>query len=360
MPGPRTDGGLGLVRTLGDSHLSHHRLSRRLLVALLLVFGTSTAAMGQITKSIREAVDAKPDRPLIDAFIANEIKGLSSEDPKLQKGARDSLAQEANAPNVSASFLDEYADSLNAAVLPLAKADVHVRLCAAVCVARVAAKAGNNRLSGAALMFIKDKNAAVALWGLKAAKYILPTMILGLQNPAPMGQAVMEAAKEHATGAVVEEAYNTLLLQPDTNSLRTFQPPVLKPYVAIPIAFFDYRVKLYEDLVPPQPMADTLACKFLVNSNVWQALTGPQQRQTLQLMLDLVKNASKQNATAAMPELIDVIRQTGGAFEVAAGPLKCDPLKKAGHSLSSVNNDISSTDLDSKIDDVDKAIQTLP
>lgn len=346
---------------LGDSHLSHHRQTRHLLLILLIAFGSGPAAMGQLTKSVRESVDAKSSRPVIDTFVAAQIKNLSSEDAKIQKNARDLLANEASYPTVSSGFLDEYADSLNAAVLPLANSpDFHVRLSAAIAVARVAAKAGNTRLSGATIAFIKDKNPAVALWGLKAAKYILPSMILGLQAPGPMGQAVIDAAKLHSTGAVAEEAYNTLLLQTDAGGLRGFQPAVLKPYLPIPIGLFEYRVKLYEDFAPPQPLADTLACKFFVNANVWQAMTVPQQRQAQQLMLDLLKGAAKQNAADSKPELVEVIRQTAGAFEVAAGPLKNDPLKKAAHLLSTINNETTAGEIDTRITAVEDAIKSAP
>ncbi|MDB5290714.1 MAG: hypothetical protein JWL69_1955 [Phycisphaerales bacterium] len=355
--------GVGLVALPGDSHLSHHRQPRHLLLFLLFAFGSGSAAMGQITKTMREAVDAKPSRPLIDQYIAGQVKSLASDDPKAQKGARESLANEVGSPTVSSSFLDEYADSLNIAVLPLvdgkSKSDVHVRLSAAIAVARVAAKAGNNRLSPAALALVQDKSPAVALWGIKAAKYILPSMIIGLQNPAPMGQAIVDAVKTHSTGAVAEEAYNALLLQPDPNKhddLRGYNDAVLKPYLAQPLALFEYRVKLYEDFVPPQPVADALGCKFFVMARVWQAQASPQQAQSLQLMLDLLKGAAKQKQTAdaaVATELTEVIRQTGGAFEVAALAMKNNALGTAAKALSKINNDTTAGDIDDIINRIE-------
>src|SRR5260221_8912679 len=87
-------------------------------------------------------------------------------------------------------------------------------------------------------------------------------------------------------------------------------------------------------------------------TRVWQAQTPPQQTQTLQLMLDLLKGAAKQKQgadAAAAGDLLEVIRQTGGAFEVAAQAMKNNSLVTSARALAKVNNDTAAGDIDSLI-----------
>ena len=81
-------------------------------------------------------------------------------------------------------------------------------------------------------------------------------------------------------------------------SLKGVEKSMIAGYLSAPLALFDYRVKLYNDLTPPAPVADANASSFFVRSAVWSAETPAQQAQVINLELQLLKSASKQNAAA--------------------------------------------------------------
>ena len=66
-------------------------------------------------------------------------------------------------------------------------------------------------------------------------------------------------------------------------------PKLLQAFANQSLDLFEFRIKLYDDVVPPQPVTDTWASSFFVKSKVWAAMSPQQQGRTLQLMIQLLK-----------------------------------------------------------------------
>ncbi|HZL37348.1 MAG TPA: hypothetical protein VFC78_18665 [Tepidisphaeraceae bacterium] len=345
-----------------ESCLIHHRQTHRLLVVLLFVCSTTAASWGQaLTGDAISASDAGPFQGQIDKYVAAQLKRLSGTDARAQMAAREALVKVTTSRNASPAFLDAYSESLNRQLEPIAQnKDVRVRLNAAIVTARVAKRAANTRLAKAAQAFVMDKSDAVVLWGLKAAQCIVPPLISSQLAPGAnqLGAAAVSSVKSHpGSAAIIEDAYNTVLLSVDPD-LADIDSAALGKFVAQPMALFDYRVSLYADGVPPEPRADEAGSAFFVKSKVWQAQTPAQQAHNLQSMVALCRGAAKQNAAEATPELLDVIRRTGEAIKVAGNGFLNNPaLGKAGGDLAGISSDTAAEDIETRIKAVEDAMK---
>src|SRR4051812_2504955 len=138
----------------------------------------SASAQAQMPANARTAVDATPHRQAIDVFVKQQVERLN--DTKTAGAIRQARvqleAQVGGSP--TPSFMQVYAASLNANIQPLASAkELITRLNAAIIVAHVAERVKNAELAPAAAKFMNDPQDAVALWGVKAAKQIIPVLL---------------------------------------------------------------------------------------------------------------------------------------------------------------------------------------
>jgi hypothetical protein len=381
--------------------LIHHRQSCCILAAVIVVCGWSAAAQAQLPGPVVQAPVLGPGEiGQIDAFVDRELAKLTSNNlpadlPKISS-ARNTLYHQAEAQGATPNFLIRYAESLNKKLLDLLKKprgkDPRVRLNAAIVTARIANKVQNSSLAGVTQVLLRDDSEAVALWGLQAAKVVVPLLL----NPNPatqpdvapnpalavsLGQEVVQAATKHGSNpAVIEEAYRTLLLNSalggavgidylkgiNSDSLRTFLP--------LPIAMLEARIKQYDTDVPPQPVADWWCCKlFLVNPVVWKAATPAQQEQIKQVMLALLKGAAKQKQAVIErgKEMFEVIHETGVAFQLLANNLKAamvpppppgrrTPLQDTSEGVASLPVNCSPDEIDTAISRLELAVNGKP
>ncbi|HWE01345.1 MAG TPA: hypothetical protein VG326_02970 [Tepidisphaeraceae bacterium] len=315
---------------------------------------------GQLPVSIVTSADPTPDRAVIEGFVDKCDAKLASPEYSAWASARSLIVGEATRQGATQGFLDLYADILNKRFLPLADAkDARQRLNVAIIVARVAAKANDGKLTPITEALLHDSSDAVVLWGLQSAKYIVPAW-LQMGNAAEARKLAMEAAqaaKDHPTPATIEEVYRTLVLDPNFGTekssdavLKTLSAKAITDYLPAPISFYQYRVNLYNGAVPPtQPVADTWGSSFFIKASVWSAETPQQQSQVLQAMLGLLKGAARQNAAAKSPEMFDLVKRTGQAFDVVGSLMKNSRLEKAAHNIASVPNDVPVDELDTRI-----------
>lgn len=266
--------------------------------------GGQTASGSGIPQNIKEAPNVRPHRPVIEKFIKERVAALANdEDPAAQSAAREAIATEISLGPFSASspdYLDTYADLLNASLVELARnPSMRVRLNAAIVAARVAEKAENSRLRDAAALFIKDQSDPVILWGIKAARWLIPQV---LRNPLiaktdPLVQSVVDAAKANGSGPVIQEAYAALTLNFPQN--RTMlNPGSLEAVIPRVQDLLESRVEDYTAGVPPEPQSDERPTLFLVDAQVWAGQKDPQKLKTVQLLSDLLCLAALQTVDA--------------------------------------------------------------
>ena len=99
---------------------------------------------------------------------------------------------------------------LDQKLLPLAGAaqPLQVRLNGAIALSRVAAKVNNGALKNSAIAFTLDNAEPVALWGVKAGKYLVP-QLLQVGQAGTLNAAIITAmAKFKNNPAILEDAYD--------------------------------------------------------------------------------------------------------------------------------------------------------
>lgn len=325
-----------------------HRAGLCIAIGLCFVHSQASAQIGGAESSVPREIHIKQtitpaDIAVINQAIAKDIAALVSDKSEDVKKARASLIANVTADGAgqpSVAYLDAYAASLNAAVLPLANdAKMHVRLNAAIVTEEVAERAGNGRLSEATKRFLNDKADPVALWGMKAARAILPPVF---KNPAALtNQAngilpmIVPAVKNHpAMGSMVDQAYHALTL--DVEPGQNIDANVVKMLVPELFNLMKVRLEAYGAALPAEPQAENRAASFLANGKVWPAMTPQQQTTSVQLlgqlMLETVRYAKvdKKNLDAMMP----VYKQTAGALYVIGGAVGNKELQDAAQAAA--------------------------
>lgn len=314
----------------------------------------------------------------VGAFISAEAKNLANPDAAIQRQAREALVaaafpvNKAANPNASPAFLMEYAGKVDEAMFPLldAKYDPRIRLNAAIVLARIAEPANNTRLARATAAALKDPAEPVVLWGIKAARHIIPREFLPPKVPAIKALAglVVQAAERWPTSWAINEEVAEALVNERTRTLDDAAKSDLLAHVK---RLLDIRIAQYKKVaVPPNPgdpwpgapEADTQAIKFLSNE-AWRKNLPPNEKQGIatklfQLLDEVVRVHEAdlprrgQGDGVTKDDLVAVAKQAGAVGSVI-GLKESDPaLQAASDSLSKVNLDIPHNDLVKQVNDM--------
>ena len=326
-----------------------NRIGRLALVpALVLVL--SGATYGQLNDTAKKA--PTPDAAAIQQHVDTAVKNLTSDDPEKQARGRDDLAAGAalNDPSAQASpvYLDAYAAAVGKALTPLAgHEDMRVRLNAAIATAKVAERAGNTRLAEVAVKFMNDKTSAVALWGVKAARKMLPISIQAGGNNALLPSFGGVVQRYLMVAPIVIEVYDALALDV-FNAQNRPQPNVIKGTIPEMIRVFRIRVGSYGVAVPTDPAVDNAAAEFLGFQPVWQQMTPAQRTEAVQVMADLLSFAGQHAALMEgqdRQELIPVFKRTGAVLQVIGDTVQNMSLSNAAKEVQKVSTGMDATDI---------------
>ena len=345
-----------------------NRLCRPALVPplgfLLLSVVFAGPASGQLTNAIKQAPDIAPHRQTIQSYIDTHVKTLAGEDDEKRGTARERLIEGVSSDSpLSPVYLDFYAGALNKALLPLAKHEnMHVRLNAAVAAAKVAQKAENARLVEAAIAFMNDKSGAVALWGVKAARYMLPGIVQqGEKNQ--LTPAMFQAVQRSITSPIVVEVYDALAMNVFDPAQKP-NPAALKVTIPEMVRVLRHRVGMYRfPPGPPEPSVDNVAAEFLLYTPVWQQMTPAQRTEVMQTIADLIGFAG-QHAEVMLPEergpLLPVFVRTGKAIQVVGEELKNKALADAAQSVQKISSQTDGAEIAKRTADVLTAMKSSP
>lgn len=294
-------------------------------------------------KEINSAGDLKQHLKSIESVVTAAIANLANDqNPTQQTRARTALISDAminGQPNATATYLDAYAQIVNQQLLPLAKnPSPRVRLNAAIVAAEVARIADNSQLAPVALVFLDDKSDAIVLWGMKAARWIIPAQLRfpGAFN-RQLADAVLPTVQKHSkgqvAGAIAVEAYDALTLNL-LNNQATFakmtpqQVATMAPYV---LNLLQSRIPMYQKGVPPAPRAETAGTRYLTDPKTWPTL-GAQQVPAVQAMRDLIFLATAQAQTANpgdRAELAHTVQWAGAAVATLVPQAQGRAIQKA-------------------------------
>lgn len=339
----------------------NRRLFRLMVLGLGLGLGTCGLAQTAVPPSIKSAAmitDAA--RKSIADFVQSQVQLLD------QPAGRDALVDAAGG-DVSAAYLDVYATVLNQAMLSLAdkKASLQTRLNAAIVTARVAEKANNIRLKPAAIQFMADSSDPIVLWGVKAAKALVPVQLRSqTAGQDPLISGLAEAIADNLSGPIVQEAYDTLSLNIYTGR-SSVSPQMIQAVVPEMQELLAGRVALYSQGVPDNPQMDTRATNFLIDSDVWSQQSPQQRTTTVQLIVDLLSGAARRTASYdgggtvvrdRKDQIIQTLRLVGSATRVVAAHQKSGAIEDAATPVMRVNVAIDSATIVRLTDELIAAI----
>jgi hypothetical protein len=261
-----------------------------LVVAIVgaLALATSFARGAGLPANV--VTSTTPDDAVINQYITQAVNDLKSTDPAKQQAGRDAIvnfiAPAPQPPVPSPSFLTAYSRNLNRQLPALAKApEMRTRLNTAVAVARIAEKIENEELAGTISEFLKDKDEPVAIWAMKAAKFVAPRGASG----AKLVPQIVEATNKFPTSATVGYQALTGSATPTPAAIDSIH------------RLLEARTKLFANGVPPDALADTIGMRQLVDSKWWQAQNAAQQQKTIQSLTNISAAAAQrvqQNVTS--------------------------------------------------------------
>ena len=318
-------------------------------LAFAAVAGGGPAARGQaLPQSVIGAASAGQADGPVKAFVSGLVPRLGGQDLPEVARARDALVNPVLGSSASGPFLQSYSSELNDALLPLTRsADARVRLNVAIVAARVAERSGSADLAPLVTALVNDASPGVVLWGIKAAKSVLPTVMSNplLRSQDKMAPAVLAAAKRlPASAAVAEEAYDALSLRLTNGGEVANLPggvfdqilPVATDNIA---ALLEFRLGLYAGgKAPAGPAADAAAANFLLDSKVWPNSAPAAQERTVGLMEQLARAAAGSLSAPGGDDegARSTLGTIGSGFSVVGQILGSNPLIAAGKQVAGI------------------------
>lgn len=292
------------------------------LLVMVLIAPAVRADNSPIPLPIRTGSNSDQNRPLIDSFIKAQVDQLAT--PATQHDARELLIAQvsgggAEAP--SGSFMDVYAQELNQLLMPLLanqdRSTQTARLNAAIAVAGVADRVNNVRLLPITLQLLKDQSDAVKIWGLRAARSVLPPAI-AINQQANLLAAIKAQAGPDANPMLLQLVYAALspnIANNDPNAAKIVS--VVVPELQ---TLLEARVKQFQKEVPPDILSVRPATDFL-SAKAWVQTTTEQRLGTVQILSDLIAVAGERADASTgtdKQQLIDMVKQTTLALEACA------------------------------------------
>ena len=335
------------------------------LIVPSAALGQRSGGGGGLPSDLKTAADATPRQAEIEKFISAQVAKLQKGKESDRQAARALLARESGGAGVapSESYLRVYATVLNKQLEPLAKhPDAHVRLNSAIALQRAAAKANNAALAPAAARFTRDARPGVALWGAKAAQFILPA-VAAAGKRSDLTAALVEAVRKNPDSAeLTEEAYRALTLDVRTNPkrLNAQAVPVLLPDA---LKLFELRVSQYAKSRPPAPDLDQTGAIFLTIGPVWDHPAAAKLRPAIMQQLSNLIGFAAQHAAAREGDdreaFINLLRNSGDALAVvgASAGVKDANIQAAAKSLTDVTVKADGEELTTMAEEAHAAIK---
>lgn len=269
----------------------------RVLLAVCVCW--SLLAGHLLAQSINPQVKQSPSidqasRQAIELAISQNIQKLSDQNPSVQRAGREGLINELRLPGgePSAAFMAAYAEALGNAVMKLPKdTPVLTLLNAAIAVQRVAEITKSTRLEPVIVWLLSpEQPEAVKLWGMKAARAIMPALAK-IPNNKLLGQ-IVPTVQAHPSGAMTAEAYEALLVDN-------------KAVIDELLNLVQVRLSLYGQATAPEdPQVDYTPFASMLSVKGWPNFSQPQRVRVMQAICSLLVLGAR-HADAAPPGTVE-------------------------------------------------------
>jgi len=293
-------------------------------VAGVIVAGLTTSARAaDLPAEVRtgDAAAGKNAAATIDKYVQGLTKALLP-DPNATrptKDIRDELCRQVDPPpsgagvTPSASFKSAYVDAVvnNLDALMGKDKDAATRLNAAVIIQRLTVATSAPQLETPIARLLADDSPAVALWGVKAAGALLPSILVVPFNAQKetLTPGIVAAVKKHSTaGAVVQDAYAAL----DVSVVKGLNKAVVEKCLNATMAIMRMRINMWVAGVPVDPHAEGAPVRSLANQKVIDAVPAAKQA-IAQHLMDLLAVTVKRSGLSPASE-----RQAINAVTVSA------------------------------------------
>ncbi len=361
------------------SRLTGSTLLTALLSTCISMSVLSSRAHAQALTFDPTAEDSTAQTAQIVQWIQKNAAALKSTDREAASAARVALTQMlVSAPAPSGSFLEIYCRELATGLSSVLDArDKHARVNAALVIAKAAqASNGSTRLTPLAVKLVSDESSAVAIWGVDAAKHILPSIYRDANQARTdaLLPAVMKLPAHFPKDpAVIQEVYDALsfgLVDRKFTTDNKAVVPLLAPTMIESLQkLVSARFAQYgPGVTPTEPAADGGAIRTLTTSSVWELASPAQRTVTAQLAVDLLARCKDQfgpgaNDRKVLDPFREMIKQTGNGLALlsdklqAAGPTPAlEALRKAADDLRQrVGGATPNSDVVAKLDATIKA-----
>ena len=345
-------------------------MKRAVVFAVVLSAATGAMSFAQragVPADLKTATDVTPRAGEIAKFITAQLDVLKDvkKDDRSRERARDSLVRESGSSGAvpSASFSAVYASTLDAQLLPLAKSTTpaRTRLLAVITLQRVAKSANNDGLANSTAAFAQDESPGVALWAMKAAQSILPTLAATGKTTSKLPAAIVEGVKKHSTsGDIADEAYRALTLDVNTKLINATSAPVIAQHV---LRLFEFRTGLYVKVTPPRIELEQRGINFLTVAQLWDTKEGERLRPAIMQAISNLISVTAQHAAAreeaSRKPFVEQLRKLGPAISEVGGRagLKSADLQTAGKGIAEIQSSLSAEEFAARSTAVFNAIK---
>lgn len=345
-------------------------------VAAMGVMATAIPAKADLTAEIVTAEDATGYRSEVRAFVTEHFAAIKSDNRELLSRSRDAIVNSAitSTPARSQSFLQLLSQEVDAQARPaLASMSPAARLNTAIIVARLSRAGQASELQKTVELLIADQTPAISMWGLQAARSILPVILsdpLLKQNEKVIAAAAAAVQTHQEQGPVAAEAYRALLgeveaitrdparRQRNRELLAAIAPTLIDGAHDI----LGARIGIYATgAMPNDPMTDySDGIRVLALPAVWSLQSAEQRETTMKRVLELLK-VTRKNVDSTNAAQIDQFRELGrglGSVCAAVDPSvpNAAALQKAGNDLNRVGRANSVQQIQTLIDNLIVAV----
>ncbi len=270
------------------SHRLHISLAVGLIWALL-----ASIAHGQVDLRDLTLLKSAPslDRAgetMINRFVKQHMDALGDKEPAKVRDARERLVREVRSGMNPAGRAYEvaYTSAINTETVAILDggANLRAKLNAAIVVARVAEASRAVRLEAAITKLLQNQEEALQLWGMKAAKAVMPELIKANVHQK-LFECMRSVIEKHPTGAMTQEAYDAFTRTGDNPQTQVVIDPrlVVEPLLALA----QVRLGEWAKGVPNEPAVDRSPFMFLTQKGIWDMILKPVQRtRTMQAIWD--------------------------------------------------------------------------
>ena len=352
--------------------LSRHRLPLFVAMVCSATLFAGPALADRIASSVKTS-NTPPWHP-ISAYFLTQSADFESPDPLKQKTARESLISECSGHSglsATPEYGTLYATQLGKVMVGYAAfPSLRMRLNVSIVVAGVAAQVFRDGGSASGLepvvqKLLSDKQPAVVLWAVKAAKYVLGSQLTDNVNASGLAKAVVAAVKNHGdSGPIVEEAYSSLTLEgnafgkliggPQFQQNATNLIPAIRDLVA-------WRGDQYKNGGSvPSPLADRPVTVFLPVTAFGAVNSSPAMlKSTLKAMGETtcatIHSVANGNAS---PELLDMVRAYGDAMSVFGQQMSNTGVRDAGKAIQGITQNVDPTKMNTACDGLVAALKS--